>query len=572
MQKIIVLLLLLLNSLWAKNTDFSVVVDEPFNDVLFDITQDYDGAISAVGVSKNYKQTTTKSNSYTNAFEYLKSVSNTFGKQIHLLKIDKSANIIINKSSKMSKFSEAIALVKTPTNGYFIGGYTLDGSLLLANLDANANLLYSKIFGTKNYDRMNNLIRLSDGGVLAIGSSITSRSQVDNMFETGLGLNDIYLTRFSKDGQMLWSKKYGTLYDDRGIDAVEAFDGSIIVLSTTSYEKNKNVTLMRITENGDKIWLKHYKTDEVITPYKIIRLRDNNFLISLTQKDDMYKDKVRLIKFDIQKNMIFDKKIHTTYASGLKDIKEYSDGSIIGVGYAQDTYNTDALVMLFDSNLDLLHQEHYGGENYDIFNAVTILHNSQAAAAGIRTHEHSQDSNMWIVKLNRDATIAQKSSNNVDIYKELQKIFKDEIASHQLIIKEDLSIEFIAKELYFKVAQYKLTKQQVDFLDKFSKKLIPFLHTVSEDVATFEVNGHSSSEWVGADYTSRYLNNQKLSMNRAYVTLSQIFKTQDLKEQTWLVNILKGSGLSYSKKVTFNENEDKEKSRRVSFKIILKWL
>jgi hypothetical protein len=33
--------------------------------------------------------------------------------------------------------------------------------------------------------------------------------------------------------------------------------------------------------------------------------------------------------------------------------------------------------------------------------------------------------------------------------------------------------------------------------------------------------------------------------------------------------MIKGSGLSFAKKVVVDKNEDKEKSRRVSFKIIL---
>jgi len=567
---LLLITLLLSTSILAKSSDFSVIVNEPFNDALFDITQDYDGQISAVGIYKDYKQSTHKSNTYTNAFDYLEAVSDSFGSQMHLLKIDKYANFTINKSFKMSKFSEAIALVKTPANGYFIGGHTLDGSLIILKLDANGNLIFSKLFGTKNYDRMSNLIRLSDGGVLAIGSSITSRSAHDTLFETGLGLNDIYLTRFSKDGRKLWSKKYGTQYDDRGIDAVEAFDGSILVLSTTSYEKNKNVTFMRITENGNKIWLKHYKADEVITPYKIIRLRDNNFLVSLSQKDDMNKNQIRLIKFDIQKNVLIDKTIHTTYSSGLKDIKEYSDGSLIGVGYVRDAYNTDALVILMDSYLDLLHQEHYGDENYDIFNAVTILQNSQTAAAGIYTYKHSQNSNMWIVKLNRDATMAQKSTKTLNIYEELSELFEKEIASGKLILKEDLSIEFIGKNLYFKIGEYKLTNRQKTFLDKFSNKLIPFLQRYQMYIDTLEISGHTSSEWANANFTSRYLKNEKLSMNRSFSTLESIFKNQNLKTQTWLTDILKGSGLSYSKKVMRSETEEREKSRRVSFKIILK--
>ncbi|MFT7002958.1 MAG: outer membrane protein OmpA-like peptidoglycan-associated protein [Sulfurimonas sp.] len=570
-MRILIIVFLLLTSLIAKSSDFSVIINEPFNNVLFDITEDYDRQISAIGFSKSYKQSSTnKSNTYTDAFEYLASIANTYGSNIHLIKIDKQANISLNKSTKMDTFSEAVALVKTPSNGYFVGGYTLDGSLVIIKLDSNANMIFNKSFGTKNYDKMNNLVSLRDGGVLSVATSTTSRSKKDNIFETGLGLNDIYLTRFSKDGIKLWSKKYGTKYDDSGIDAVEASDGSILVLSTTSYGKNQNVMLMRITENGNKIWLKHYKADETITPYKIIKLRDNNFLVSMSQQDEMKKEQIKLVKFDLQNNILSEKITHTSYSSVLKDIKEYSDGSIIGVGYVRDALNTDALVMIFDNTLEMQNQEHYGQENYDTFNAVTILHNSQAAAAGIYTYEGSQESNMWIAKLNKDGSMAQASVKSVDMYKQLQELFKEEIASGKLSIKEDLSIEFMSWELHFKTQKYELSKEQISYLDKFSNKLIPFLHKYEIYIDALEVNGHTSSEWGNVDFANRYLKNEKLSMNRSYSTLSNIFKNQDLKTQTWLVKILKGSGLSYSKNVMNNDVENKENSRRVSFKIILK--
>ncbi len=318
----ILILLLLLSSLNSKSSDFSLVIDKPFNEALLDITQDYDRDISAVGFSKSYKTTSKPSNqTYTNAFDYLKSVSNSHGSQIQLIKVNHQAQVIMKKSTKLSKFSQAVAVVKTPSNGYFIGGYTNDGELIILKLSANGEVIFTKLFGTKNYDRMNNLILLSDGGVLAVGSSTTSRSQSDPLFETGLGLNDIFLTRFSKEGHKLWSKKFGTKYDDRGIDAVEAFDGSIIVLSSASGYQMKNVTLMRITENGNRIWLKHYKNDDNITPHKIIRLRDNNFLISLSKTDNLGQEQIRLIKFDLQQNILIDKEIHTSYSSALKDIK-----------------------------------------------------------------------------------------------------------------------------------------------------------------------------------------------------------------------------------------------------------
>lgn len=570
MKQTLFFILLTLSSLYAKTSDFSIIVNKAFNASLFDVIENHDRTISAVGFSKDYKQNSHEEETYTDAFDYLESVSGHDGTQMHLIKVDNKAKIILSHVSKLPKFSEAISIVNTPSNGHFIGGYTMNGTLLVLKLNTSGNIIFIKKFGTKNYDKMNNLILLSDGGVLAVGSSVTSRDASDNIFKTGLGRNDIFITRFSKNGQQLWSKKYGTEHDDRGIDAVEARDGSILVVSTTSYDKHKDVTLMRITENGNKMWLKHYKGEKLVTPHKIIRLRDNNFVVSLSQYDNMQKEQIRLIKFDLYKNILEDKKIFTTYPSVINDIQEFSDGSLMGVGYVKDTYNTDGLVMLFDAHLGMLKQEHYGGENYDVFNALAILHNSQVAVVGIHTDENSQETNMWLVKLNKDATMAQVSIKTSSFFDVLSKIYKKEIANKKIVIGEDLSIDFIDKDLYFKTGAYKLTKKQKDFLNHFSKKLMPFLKINQEKIANLEINGHTSREWKKTSFQSGYLNNSKLSLERSFSALSYIFSLQSKNYQQLLTKILKGSGLSYSKSLINGTSEDERYSRKVSFKILLK--
>ena len=574
MKYFLILTLLLSQLSFAKISDFSVIVNKPFNAALFDITQDYDRTITAVGFSKEYKAKANSSRSYTDSFEYLSSISGSSGSQMHILKVDKTAKIILSKISPLSRFNEAIAVVKTPSNGYFIGGYTLDGSLLIAKLDVNANVIFVKVFGTKNHDRMNNLILMSDGGVLAVGSSITSRDSSDDMFNSGLGNNDIFITRFSKDGQQLWSKKYGTIYDDQGIDAAEARDGSIVVLGATSYNKNRDVSFMRITENGDKIWLKHYQEkgngDNTVVPKKIIRLKDGNFVVALTQYNHMHKEHIRLIKLDLYQNILIDKEIFTTYPSEINDIKEFSNGTFIAVGYVKDVSNTDGLAMILDSSFFLLNKEHYGSENYDVFNAAKILNNSQVAVAGVLTSSASQETNMWIVKLNRDASMAQVSSSVESIYEKLTLLYKKEISKKQIKIKKDLTIELIDKRLQFEVGAYKLTKTQEIFLNSSGKKLLSFLYKNREFIKTLEVNGHTSSEWGTANFTDRYLNNEKLSLNRSYEVISCIFTSSQQKVKLWLSGVLKGSGNSYAKIIKHNNIESKKRSRRVSFKIVLK--
>lgn len=569
MKKLPLFLLLFLNFLYAKQDDYSIIIKKPFESALFSITQDYDRTLSAVGFSNNYKSERYFNISYNNAFDYLRNANNSYGKQIELIKVDAAGEVLIDKTAHLAEFNRAVAVVKTPQNGYIVGGYTQDGLLLVLKLDASGHTVFIKKFGTKNYNSLSNLILLRDGGVLAVGSSVTTRDTNTQLFETGLGLNDIYVTRFSKNGQTLWSKKYGTTHDDQGIDAVEAQDGSLIVLSLTKYEANNNLTLMRLSENGNKIWLKHYKSDEFITPKKILKLRDNNFVVVLSERNSVFKEQIRLIKFDLQKNILIDQTIPTIYSSALNDIKEFSNSNLMGVGFVKDTYNTDGLVMMLDGEFNLLCQEHFGTDNFDKFFSVTIMNDSLAGVAGVHTDNNSQESNMWITKFKQNCTMAQKSTNSKSLYEELKKIYAQEISRRQLIIHPDLRIELTGTALYFKIGQYKLTAEQKHFLNIFSHKLMPFLLRHRSEIKTLEVNGHTSSEWDGVDFSHRYVNNEKLSLNRAFSTIQYIFLNQKIENQKYLTQILKGSGLSYRKKVLNYGSENKEKSRRVTFKIVL---
>lgn len=567
--KIFFLILLLTSILDAKTSDFSIIIDKPFNAALLDITQNYDRSITAIGFINAPKNSFHKAKAYTDPYAYLRTVSNQYGAKIQMLQVDKKAHILLSKVISNAKFAKPASLVKTPTNGYFIGGYTMDGSELLLLVDNNMNILHSKYFGTKNYDKMNKLVPLKDGGVLAVGTSFTSRSPHDKLFDSGLGNDDISISRFNKNGRLLWSKKYGTEDDDRGIDAAQAEDGSIVVLGTTHTKEKTNVTISHLTQNGDTIWVKKIPNKVNLQAISILKLRDNNFVLSSSEFDTVGKKQIRLIKFDIHKNILVNKLLSTVYSSQLNDIQEFSDGKLIGVGSVKDTFNTDALAIILSNNLKLLKQEHYGGDNYDVFNKAVILNNTQVGVVGIHTNKNSNENNMWIVKLNKDATLASIAMNTQDFYHQLYHLFRNEIKEGKLSIKENLTIEFKGDTLHFKAGAYKLSQEQKQFVKNFSKKLIPFLYAHKSQVKSLKIDGYTSSEWENTKFTNRYLNNEELSMKRSYETLKSLFIQQSDSKQNYLSKILQGSGLSYQERIITNKKEDKEKSRRVNFQIIL---
>ncbi|WP_457748511.1 hypothetical protein [Sulfurimonas sp.] len=553
----------------AKTSDFSIIIHKPFNAALVDITQNYDGTISALGFTHTFKQALHVNKTYTDPFAYLQSISSKYGPKLEILTVNNKAEILQSKIINITKFAKPTSFVKTPTNGYFIGGDTMDGEQLLLLLNADLKLIHYKYYGTKNHNKMNKLIALKDGGVLSVGTSFTSRMMQDNIFQSGLGNNDICISKFTKDARLVWTKKYGTQDDDEGIDVVEANDGSLIVLSATYQKDTTKVSISRLTQNGDKVWFKNIVDKHTVHPVSLLKLRDHNFVISLSQSDTMHKKQIRLIKFDIHQNILKDTLIATTYSSQLNDIEEFSDGTLIGVGFVQDNANTDALAMILSNHLKLLKQEHYGDENYDAFKKATILSNMQVGVVGIHTDNDSNENNMWIVKLNNDATMAQIANNVQDFYTQLHQLFKKEITKNKLVIKKDLTIEFIDENLYFQAGKYHLNKKQKKFFDTFSKKLIPFLYAHKTQIKTLEINGHTSSEWKNADFSNNFLNNEELSMKRAYETLKALFLAQDTSKQHYLTQILKGSGINYRNRILINKKEDKEKSRRVSIKIIL---
>ncbi len=218
------ILWLLLLPLLLSAAPYSILVDSGFQDRCYDITEDHHREISAVGFSQHFQSEALPERVvYSNAFDYLQSVRKSPGEQIRLVRLNGEGAITFDFSNNLSRFNRAVSVVKTADNGYFVGGYTQEGELLLLRLSVSGSILFEKTFGTRNFDRMNRLVALRDGGVLAVGSSMTSRSHSDPLYEQGLGLNDIFLSRFDQNGRVLWSKKYGTLSDDRGMDAAEAF-------------------------------------------------------------------------------------------------------------------------------------------------------------------------------------------------------------------------------------------------------------------------------------------------------------------------------------------------------------
>jgi hypothetical protein len=141
---------------------------------------------------------------------------------------------------------------------------------------------------------MNTLVALKEGSVLIVGTTFTSRKSYESIFDTGLGGNDISVMKVSKNGVLQWSKKYGTQKNDFGTDALELHDGSLVLLGTFQEQNSYGASLIKISQNGDMLWRRNFDAASPIHANKITPDRGKCFLVSLTQKDDVGKNQIRL--------------------------------------------------------------------------------------------------------------------------------------------------------------------------------------------------------------------------------------------------------------------------------------
>jgi len=571
-MKLLLLSLFLFSTLYSaisefQKDDYQIILGENFDDEALDVVEDNDFHISVLGYTQNFKTDSGTSQSYTNAFDYLHAANETRGEQIRIIKLNQAADIINDKSFKLSEFNRGTNILKTVQNGYLVGGYTHNGQMLIASLDAKADQAYIKKFGTANFDQLHALIRLNDGGSVAIGTSQTSRDPHDNIFVQGLGRSDIYLVKFKPDGQVRWTKKYGSQEKDIAVDGVATGDGGFILIGSSQEAQNFELMAAKINDTGDTSWIQKFPKAGRHKAFKIIKTTEGNYLISASFENKNGQDNIRLIKIDNEGNTLWEKNYFNEAHEHLNDISMDLKGNIIGVGYSQgqNQADMDALIRYFDHNGRLLWERKFGKERQDSFKAVSLLHDNTFAIAGFSKSYADKGRQIWVLKLHDDGSLVKKKFKSYQtLYDRLKNEFQDTPAVH---IYKDLRISH--NGLIFKQGSSTLTNAHKSVLQDFIPRLLKVLSKHKEEIKNLRVNGYTSTEW-NAPQTQRYLNNARLSNDRAMNILDYSYQLKSVNTyHKWLSQILSTDGYSYSNLIYANKKENKIRSRRVEFEIRL---
>lgn len=252
--------------------------------------------------------------------------------------------------------------VKIANDGNFViagstgsfGSGTSD--IYLIKLDGDGVVLWTRTIGGPMIEQANDLVQLSDGGWLIVGST--------NDF-SGAGGYDGLLIRTDANGNVLWRKEYGGDDWDFFHSGILMDDGGFLMVGQTfSQGDGGDAWIVRTTQVGDTIWTQHYGGPGIDDGGGVVESTDGGFVFagSLTSGNgdlDAY-----VVKVDGQLGIEWENVYGGDSLDVARDVILTQDGgySIVGVTKSFSEF-TEHYHFKLDAGGALQWQKHWGQIN-----------------------------------------------------------------------------------------------------------------------------------------------------------------------------------------------------------------
>ncbi len=166
---------------------------------------------------------------------------------VYLIKTDSIGNLLWTKTYGGSSSDYGYSVRQTSDGGYIIAGYTRSFSaegteVYIIKTDNSGNLDWAKSYGGSSDDYGYSIRQTTDGGYIVAGYT-----------ESFGASGDVYLIRIDANGDLIWSKVFGGSQTDYGWSVRQTVDeGFVIAGYTRSFGSgNEDVYLIKTDQLGN---------------------------------------------------------------------------------------------------------------------------------------------------------------------------------------------------------------------------------------------------------------------------------------------------------------------------------
>jgi hypothetical protein len=239
--------------------------------------------------------------------------------------------------------------------------------MYLQKTDNRGKLLWAKSYGgAANNEESLHLASTSDGGYILAGRS----------YSFGAGNEDAYLVKTDRDGNLQWSKVYGTPKIERAYSVRQTSDGGYILVGTSFDYQNTlveintyEVLLIKVTSTGDLVWAKRYDAHFNEQGYDVEQTSDGGYIVTgIAQGDPLGFSDLLLMKTDGSGNIEWANAYGGALQEQASSVRQLGDGSYLVGGFTNSSGagSGDGLMMKVNSGGSIQWAKTYGGVNNEL--------------------------------------------------------------------------------------------------------------------------------------------------------------------------------------------------------------
>ena len=255
---------------------------------------------------------------------------------------------------------------------------------------------WEKTYGGKNNDKANSIIQTEDGGYIVAGETrLNGKSEFDYDFD---------ILKLDDNGVKIWEKTYGSSSNDVANSIIQTKDGGYAVVGYIYSEitTNYNSYLIKIDSAGNKVWDKIIGKNGNDIAKSIIQTKDGCYVIAgYTNSKGAHKYDFWVIKLDESGNEIWDK-----IYGGKKDdkanciIQTINDEYVVsGSTYSKGAGDSDFWVIKIDKYGNIIWDKTFGGKKSEVANSVIINKDGGFVIAGFTKSKGVGGADFWVVRI-----------------------------------------------------------------------------------------------------------------------------------------------------------------------------
>lgn len=272
-----------------------------------------------------------------------------------------------------------------------INGLTNKGSNdgLLIKYDSTNNIKWKITYGATDFESFNRVIETTSGDIIAVGVSTST----DLFASNGVKHRGGVTVKYDKDGNIIWQRSIGGNGIENVVSLTETTDKNYVIICESSSTDIPGITnkgqydyiIIKYDKDGNTLWTKTYGGNKNEKLYSLVPTEDGGFVtVGKTESTDINNltnnglSDALILKYDKDGNLLYQQNYGGAGDDEFNNITKTIDGGYVVVGdYNSNKFldltnegQLDSFIIKFDKDLQIKWQKNYGGNGYDIFEAV----------------------------------------------------------------------------------------------------------------------------------------------------------------------------------------------------------